>query len=332
MVTKSPPVDAPPSLQEDDAALNNFFDYLQYQKRYSPHTLASYRHDIHQLLAFCNKEKITEWQALTGHHLRAFVSWRHRLGIGGKSLQRELSACRSLFKYLVTHAVIQQNPAVGISAPKAERRLPQLLAVEQAEHLLNISDETPLALRDIAMMELFYSSGLRLAELTALNLQHLDLASGMVEVLGKGSKQRILPVGSKAVSALQRYLTVRPALLRPKQENPEENPALFLSQRGTRITHRAVQLRLKQWAVHQQLTQPLHPHMLRHSFASHLLESSSDLRAVQDLLGHADIGTTQIYTHLNFQHLAAVYDAAHPRAHRHPETTPHIDKKGEKTP
>ena len=275
----------------------------------SDHTLQAYRHDLNKVLAFCVKESIATWSALDIQRLRQLVSRLHQQGQSSRSISRLLSAVRGLYQYLNREGLCDHDPANGLSPPKGERRLPKTLDTDRALQLLEGAVEDDfLALRDQAILELFYSSGLRLSELTGLNLDQLDLADGLVEVLGKGSKTRVLPVGRKAREALLAWLPLRGLA------NPPDD-AVFVSQRGARLGPRAIQLRVKA-AGERELGQNLHPHMLRHSFASHLLESSQDLRAVQELLGHADIKTTQIYTHLDFQHLASVYDSAHPRAKR----------------
>jgi len=253
--------------------------------------------------------------------MRAYVAARHRKGLGGRSLQRELSAVRSFFNYLRREAEVKTNPVVGVRAPKTARKLPTPLDVDEMGQLLNVNHDSPLAIRDWAMMELMYSAGLRLAELVSLNVDSIDLADNSVPVSGKGSKTRIVPIGRFAKESLKQWL---------KERNHMTNPgetALFISSRGTRISARAVQQRMKQWGISQGIDSPVHPHRLRHSFASHLLESSGDLRAVQELLGHADISTTQIYTHIDFQHLAKVYDAAHPRAKASVGSRPDSKKK-----
>ena len=275
----------------------------------SPHTLEAYRRDLNKVLAFCAQASIASWAALDIQRLRQLVSRLHQQGQSSRSIARLLSAVRGLYHYLNREGLCDHDPANGLAPPKGERRLPKTLDTDRALQLLEggVEDDF-LALRDHAILELFYSSGLRLSELTGLNLEQMDLADGLVQVLGKGSKTRVLPVGRKAREALQAWLPLR--LL----ANPEDD-AVFISQKGRRLGPRAIQLRVK-GAGERELGQNLHPHMLRHSFASHLLESSQDLRAVQELLGHADIKTTQIYTHLDFQHLASVYDSAHPRAKR----------------
>ncbi len=290
------------------AQLSAYLGHLENERRLSPHTLAAYRHDLQDLLGFCGSEGIERWAQLDLHHLRAYVASRHRSGLSGRSLQRVLSAVRGLYHYLLREGWVEDNPAVGVRAPKSPRRLPATLDVDQVGQLLDLHPGEPLDRRDHAMMELLYSSGLRLSELVRLDLAHLDLADGTVRVTGKGAKVRLVPVGRKARAALELWIRVRSDMARAGTQ------ALFLSRNGRRIGPRAVQLRLRRWAIRQGLGTNLHPHRLRHSFASHLLESSGDLRAVQELLGHANISTTQIYTHLDFQHLAVVYDQAHPRA------------------
>ena len=235
---------------------------------------------------------------------------RHRQEISGKTIQRELSSLRSLFNYLLREGLAENNPAQGIKAPKVKRKLPATLDIDQLSSLLDVTDDNPLSLRDLAILELLYSSGLRLAELVSINLQDIDLKSAQLEVTGKGAKTRQVPIGRKAIEALQQWIKVRGNIAKPEEQ------ALFVSKLGKRIHPRTIQQRLKQWALKHGASRSVHPHLLRHSFASHMLESSGDLRAVQELLGHADISTTQIYTHLDFQHLANVYDKAHPRARR----------------
>ncbi len=289
--------------------LDAYFEHLRTERQVSPHTLDGYRRDLVKVLSFCEKQRLPEWGQLKSPHVRQLIAEQHRQGQSGRSLARLLSSLRGLYRYLNQEGRCAHDPAAGISAPKGERRLPRLLDTDRAMQLLDggVEDDF-IGHRDQAMLELFYSSGLRLAELVGLNLDQLDLPAGLVQVQGKGNKARVLPVGRKAREALEAWLPVR-AL-----SNPPDG-AVFVSQQGRRLGPRAVQLRVRQAGV-RELGQHLHPHMLRHSFASHMLESSQDLRSVQELLGHADIGTTQIYTHLDFQHLAKVYDQAHPRAKR----------------
>ncbi|WP_037376002.1 tyrosine recombinase XerC [Sedimenticola selenatireducens] len=290
--------------------LQAFLSHLRFERRLAAHTLSNYRRDLDRLSGWCRDQQLNDWDQLTPHQVRAFVAKRHRSGISGKSLQRELSALRSLFRFLIREGMAKSCPATGIRAPKSERHLPDTLDADQLGSLLDVASDDPLELRDLAIMELLYSSGLRLAELVSVNLRDIDPHDATLEVTGKGAKSRRVPVGGKALAAIDAWKRVRSSLAKA------DEAALFVSQRGTRLQPRAIQQRLRQWALKQGCRQNLHPHMLRHSFASHLLESSSDLRAVQELLGHADISTTQIYTHLDFQHLAQVYDSAHPRARR----------------
>ncbi|GAB7528697.1 tyrosine recombinase XerC [Pseudomonas sp. 3A(2025)] len=289
--------------------LEAYCTHLHSERQVSPHTLLAYRRDLNKVLAFCQKQSLARWADLDIQQLRSFVARQHLHGQSSRSLARLLSAVRGLYQYLNREGLCQHDPANGLSPPKGERRLPKTLDTDRTAQLFEGAVEDDfLARRDQAIMELFYSSGLRLSELTSLDIDQLDLNDGLVQVLGKGSKTRVLPVGSKAREALQEWLRLR------GQANPHDN-AVFVGMQGRRLGPRAIQVRLKA-AGERELGQNLHPHMLRHSFASHLLESSQDLRAVQELLGHADISTTQIYTHLDFQHLASVYDSAHPRAKR----------------
>ena len=287
--------------------IEQFLHHLNVERRLSPHTLSNYRRDLEQAYGFFATQHISKWKEITAHQLRALVAARHRGGLNGRSLQRLLSALRSFYRYLLREGVVGTNPAVGIRAPKSPRRLPKTLDVDQAARLLDWNSTDPLAIRDRAIMELLYSSGLRLSELLHLEISDLDLKDATVRVTGKGRKTRVVPVGRHARDALKQWLQIR-------HELPSEGTALFVGRQGKRLSPRTVQLRLQQWGSKRGLPGRLHPHMLRHSCASHVLESSSDLRAVQELLGHADIATTQIYTHLDFQHLAKVYDNAHPRA------------------
>lgn len=294
--------------------LNNYLAYLQIERQVSPHTLDGYRRDLYKIIALCEAEQIPYWSEVSTHHVRLMISKLHKQGLSARSLGRLLSSLRGLYRYLIKEGICTKDPSLGIIAPKSEKRLPKLLDIDRTQQLLdtpNVSNNEFINHRDHAILELFYSSGLRLSELVNLMLPDLDLSNQTVRVLGKGNKTRELPIGRKAKEALTTWLTTR------LQGHPKED-FVFISQRGTRLTPRAVELRVKQ-AGSNTLGQHLHPHMLRHSFASHLLESSQDLRAVQELLGHADISTTQIYTHLNFQHLANVYDQAHPRAHHKQE-------------
>lgn len=293
-----------------DAWVADFLHHLRAERRYSPHTVAAYARDLAAVAESLQAEGVDHWAAVTPHQVRALIARQHRQGLSGRSLRRRLSALRRFYHYLLREGRVANNPALDVAAPRSERRLPEALDVDQAGRLLAVQADDALALRDHAIMELLYSCGLRLSELVAMDLEDLDLADGQLRVTGKGRKTRDLPVGRAAREALRRWLKARAQLA------PPEIRALFVSRRGTRLSARSVQSRLRLWAQRQGLDRPVHPHMLRHSFATHLLESSGDLRAVQELLGHADISTTQVYTHLDFQHLAKVYDAAHPRARR----------------
>ena len=295
------------------ACIDGFLAHLQVERRMSAHTLDAYRRDLIALAEWAARQALDDLTAVPADALRSFVAAEHRRGLSPKSLQRRLSACRSFYQWLLKHGRVIANPAAGLKAPKAARKLPQVLDADEAVRLVEVPTDVPLGLRDRALLELFYSSGLRLSELCGLRWGDLDLLEGYVTVLGKGSKQRKVPVGSHARNALAAW----------RAEQGGDNAAqVFPGRGGAPISQRAVQIRLKQLAQRQGLFKHVHPHMLRHSFASHILESSGDLRGVQELLGHADIATTQIYTHLDFQHLAKVYDAAHPRAKRKPPKSP----------
>jgi len=290
--------------------LTKFFSHLEHERRLSPKTIINYQRDLKRVSAFCDARHLQHWPQLDIHQVRALVAQLHREGLQGSSIARLLSSVRSLFRYLLREEQVTHNPAEGVSAPKLKRKLPKVLDADQVGRLLDIKGKDPLSIRDRAIMELMYSSGLRLAELVSLDLNDVDFPDALVRVIGKGSKTRVLPVGRFAVEALKDWLVQREGLAKP------DELAIFVSRNGTRLTDRGIQQRMREWGIKQGLNAGVHPHRLRHSFASHLLESSGDLRAVQELLGHADIGTTQIYTHLDFQHLAQVYDAAHPRAKR----------------
>lgn len=294
--------------------MKRFLRQLEVQKRYSAHTVLNYRQDIKLFCNFLISEDVTHWSNVKDSHVRAFAALRFRSGLSGRSVQRTLSSLRAIFRFLLKQHVVSHNPADGVVAPKCEHRLPATLPVDQVDRLLNTQTNTPLEIRDIAMIELTYSSGLRLSELVALNVPDVDLSEGMVRVTGKGNKTRVVPVGRKACDALREWLPLR------IQFAVTQEQALFVGQHGKRLGPRMVQKRMRRWSKLQGLDRRLYPHMLRHSFASHLLESSGDLRAVQELLGHTDISTTQIYTHVDFQHLAQVYDQAHPRAKRSKKT------------
>ena len=290
--------------------LAQFERHLATERRLSPHTIDGYRRDLAALRAWCERTGLADWHELDHQHVRSFAAHSHARGLQGRSIQRRLAAVRTFFGFLLREGALRQNPALQVRAPKAAKRLPHTLDADQMAHLLAAQPSDALEARDLALMELFYSSGLRLSELTGLKLSDLDLAAGQVRALGKGSKERIALVGSMAVKALKLWLSYRSGLAPPDQ------PALFVGRHGAPLGARAVQLRVAARARAAGLAQPVHPHLFRHSFATHLLESSRDIRAVQELLGHANISTTQIYTHLDFQHLARTYEQAHPRAKR----------------
>ncbi len=290
----------------EDQSVDSFLSELAHQRRASPHTVAAYRRDLEHLLHFAADVPLADLQS---HQLRRFVMQLHGEGQGARTLARVLSGWRAYYRWLAKRGAIARNPCDGLRAPKQPKLLPKALSPDQVNALLDGEPEDALESRDKAIAELFYSSGLRLAELASLDRDGgLDLAEGVVTVTGKRGKTRIVPLGSKAAAALHAWLDARSAIAR------SEEPALFVSRLGRRLSARSIQRRLERWALRQGLGVHVHPHMLRHSFASHVLQSSGDLRAVQEMLGHAAIGTTQIYTHLDFQHLAKVYDAAHPRA------------------
>lgn len=292
--------------------LENFIQMLRSEKYYSPHTCKNYQRDLNKFFEFLLTRDIEQWAQVNYGEVSAYAAHRFRNGLKSRSIQRELSSIRGLYQYLIREGVMKNNPAKQVSAPRGEQRLPKTCDAEQIGRLLdhNSSDDE-LLVRDLAMFELMYSSGLRLAELVSINLTDIDINQRQLIVTGKGNKKRYLPIGSRAVEAIRRWLRIRLNFFRE-----EVHEALFISRLGKRISARNVQCRLNALVKRRALDQPLSPHTLRHSFATHLLESSGDLRAVQELLGHANINTTQIYTHLDFQHLARVYDAAHPRAKR----------------
>ncbi len=299
--------------------INRFLNHLRDERRLSAHTISAYRRDLEKFTDFLTRREITTLRQLVVAQARMFPAQLNQSGLSSRSIQRALSAVRTLYRYLLRESKVAINPFLtardvghsqAVIAPRAERRLPPTLSIEEIAQLVTIDPRTDLDRRDRAILELFYSSGLRLAELSGLDLGDLDLGDAMVRVMGKGAKTRIVPIGGYAREAVLAWLNVRPACAR------ESEQALFVNRSGTRLGARAIQQRVAVWAQRQGLGRRVHPHMLRHSFASHLLESSSDLRAVQELLGHADISTTQVYTHLDFQHLAQVYDNAHPRARR----------------
>jgi len=285
--------------------LHGYLAWLRNEKRYSELTVENYARDLNRLF---QASEGTPLSVLKIHHIRRYIAQLHSKGLSGRSLARMLSAWRGFFTYLMRDHGLNDNPCVGLRAPKSPKTLPQALSPDEATRMVDLPGDTPEVLRDKAMFELFYSSGLRLAELVNLDPTQLDLKEGEVRVTGKGNKTRVVPLGSHATSALKSWLAVRDQLAKHGE------PALFVGMRGARITPRSVQLRMKQWGIKQGVTSNVHPHLLRHSFATHVLQSSGDLRAVQEMLGHASISTTQVYTHLDFQYLSRIYDAAHPRA------------------
>ena len=289
------------------AAIGKFVDYLRNEKRYSPATISNYTRSLNQLCAHLETQCVARWHDVHTDQIQGFIAKSHRGGLSPGSLRDMLSAYRSFYRWLAREGAAATNPALGVRSPKSPRKLPQVLDVDEVSALLDFPADDPEAVRDRALLELLYSSGLRVAELTGVRWRDLDLAEGLIRVTGKGSKTRIVPVGSKAIAALQ---TLR------EQDRPATDDPLVRGRLGQPLTPAGVRQRLKRRAKDQGVWKRVYPHLLRHSCASHVLESSGDLRAVQELLGHADIGTTQIYTHLDFQHLARVYDAAHPRARR----------------
>jgi integrase/recombinase XerC len=290
--------------------IDKFIRHLEFERRLSPQTGKSYRRDLEALLAFRDYSGVDSWGEMDSEHFRAFSASSYRKGLSARSIQRRLSACRTFFRYLVREKHVDNNPITGVSAPKGKKRLPGNLDADRMAHLLNIPGKGPLVDRDRAILELLYSSGLRLAELINLNLGDVDMHDATVRVTGKGNKDRIVPVGRHALKALRQWGITRPDMAAADEK------ALFVSNRGSRISSRSVQSRVKHWAKKQGIDTNVYPHLFRHSFATHMLESSHDLRGVQELLGHANISTTQVYTHLDFQHLAQIYDQTHPRARK----------------
>jgi len=290
--------------------VDDFLRRLQEQKRYSPLTCKNYQRQLNTLLNFLNAENIKGWSNIKPIHIRQLSAKQHRLGRSAKSIALLLSSCRSFFQFLIENNQMSINPAKNVRPPKGEKRLPKTMDVDQINLLLDNIDVTEeIGLRDKAIAELFYSSGLRLAELKDCNVNNINLDQQIATITGKGSKTRVVPVGRKAKQAIEGWLVVRQNWLGINEEE-----ALFISKQKTRLSNRSIQMRLAYWGKRVGLNANLHPHKFRHSCATHVLESSGDIRAVQELLGHADISTTQIYTHLDFQKLAEVYDKAHPRA------------------
>ena len=297
-------------MSDTDQTIDAFVEHLRYERRLSEHTVSAYQRDLARLSEFLSKRGIGSLAKLAPPQARLFAAGLRHAGLSSRSISRTLSAARSCYRYLVREKRAKINPFEGISAPRGERKLPNTLNIEEAAQLVSIQPVSDLDFRDHAILELFYSSGLRLSELARTDLKDIDLSAGTLVVTGKGDKTRIVPVGRHAVTAIREWMKRR------GHWAGSDEQALFVGRAGNRLGARAIQKRVEVWALRQGLDRGVHPHMLRHSFASHLLESSSDLRAVQELLGHADISTTQVYTHLDFQHLAKVYDKAHPRARR----------------
>jgi integrase/recombinase XerC len=295
------------ALAANQKYLQGYLAWLRNEKQYSELTAENYARDLRHLFELAAETPLAELQI---HHIRRYIAQLHSKGLGGRSLARMLSAWRGFYTYLMRDHGLADNPCIGLRAPKSPKTLPQALSPDEATRMVDLPTDTTAAIRDKAIFELFYSSGLRLAELVDLDLEPMraDIAAGEVRVTGKGSKTRIVPLGQFAVIALKAWLVVRDQLAKA------DETALFVGQRGSRISPRVVQLRMKQWGIKQGITSNVHPHLLRHSFATHVLQSSGDLRAVQEMLGHASISTTQVYTHLDFQYLSKIYDAAHPRA------------------
>ena len=289
-----------------DRHIDSFLSHLEVVRHLSPHTISSYRRDLDSFFTFL-KEKNDSWEEVQDHQVRGFVAQERRRGLSARSIQRALSSIRSFFNYLLDEEVVETNPAANISSPKSAQLLPKALDTDLVKRLLDFKPQGDIEIRDKAMVELLYSSGLRLSELCGLNMESISIKERSCRVVGKGNKTRDLPVGEKAIQSLRDWLLVRENI------SSDANKALFLNKNGKRISTRSVQLRLELLSKKRGLPM-VNPHMLRHSFASHILESSGDLRAVQEMLGHSDIGTTQIYTKLDFQHLSKVYDDAHPRA------------------
>ncbi|MDO6525997.1 tyrosine recombinase XerC [Motilimonas sp. 1_MG-2023] len=294
--------------------MDAFLQHLKSERQLSPHTLQNYQQHLVQFMALLAERNVTSWRQVDAQMVRLLIAKLHKKGISSASIATKLSALRSFYEFALRQDWLLINPCKGISPPKQGRPLPKNLDVDDMLRLLDLDTNDPLVIRDKAIMELMYSSGLRLSELVNLDLTSIKLDERQVRVIGKGNKERILPVGRQAIDSIRAWLMVR------SEYALSDEPALFLSKRKQRISVRSVQARMEQWGLKQSLNSHVHPHKLRHSFATHMLESSGDLRAVQELLGHANIATTQVYTHLDFQHLAKVYDNAHPRSKRNKES------------
>ena len=296
-------------MADAETQVEEYLQHLYGEKNYSPHTIKSYQRQLLATLEGCKQESKSGWQTMDIHHFRQLIAKWHRSGLSPRSIHQRLSALRGLYNYLIREKQATANPLASLNAPKMSRKLPRDIAIDEIFQLLDgMPAESTIEIRDRAILELFYSSGLRLAELAGLDLFNIDFSDESIQVIGKGNKSRRAPIGATALLAIKQWLKERELFA-----NVEEN-AIFVSKKGGRLSHRAIQQRLKHWGKRLGLSTPLHPHKMRHSFATHMLESSGDLRAVQELLGHANLSTTQIYTHLDFQHLAKIYDSAHPRA------------------
>ena len=300
----------------DDAQLASFVRHIDKARNLSPLTTKSYLRDLSRLQSLLDNKTVETLKDVDTQHIRSLLATLHKDGLANASLQRWLSSVRTFFRYALQEGWVHHNPADGLQAPAKAKKLPKLMDADEAIQLVTIDGDDWHSLRDRALLELLYSSGLRLAEIANVDIGDIHFHEATVTVTGKGNKMRIVPVGSCALKAIEQWLTVR------SERALENEKALFVSQRGKRISHRAIQQRVKLIGQQQGISQPIHPHMLRHSFASHILESSGDLRGIQELLGHANLSTTQIYTHLDFQHLAKTYDKAHPRAHSRDKTKP----------
>jgi integrase/recombinase XerC len=287
--------------------IEEYKKFISFEKRLNPSSVKSYLRDINALLKLNENKELNSYKL---EDIRKNISILHSKGLGGKSLSRVLSSWRGLFNFLIHQYKFKKNPTLGIKAPKSKKLLPQTLSVDQTVKLVDIKDDSFLGIRDHAILELFYSSGLRLSELVNLNQNDINYDDGTISVIGKGDKERVVPLGSFASKAIKKWIGLRKKI----GGVTYENKIMFLSQNAKKLTPRAIQYRLKFWAIKQGIPENIHPHLLRHSFASHLLQSSQDLKAVQELLGHENISTTQIYTHLDFQHLSKIYDKTHPRA------------------
>ena len=292
--------------------IQEFLSYLESVKQYSKHTISGYKRDLTKLSGYLLNIDIEDWQSVNEHELRTFVNSERRRGLSPRSIQRVLSTSRSFFEYLLIEGIIKLSPAQNINSPKSAQLLPKAMDADLVQRLLDFKPKGLIEVRDKAIAELLYSSGLRLSEICTLDVQDLELKERVCRVTGKGNKMRVVPVGKKAIQAIRDWLIYRKELKNSKSSSSE---AMFLNNKGKRISARSIQLRLEKLCAQRGLP-GINPHMLRHSFASHVLESSGDLRAVQEMLGHADIATTQIYTKLDFQHLSKVYDSAHPRARK----------------